>query len=386
MHILHVTPYYAPAYAFGGVPRAVEGMARAQVTRGHTVTVLTTDALTQGERAGQLHETLNGVHVVRVRNASVWLRGKANLSTPVNMRAVAPPLVKLADVVHCHEFRTIENLLITPIANKLGVPLVLSPHGTLPHGTGRSTLKQVWDRALSPQVARHFSAVIGLVEQETDDAQALWRKLWAQAQFFTVPNGINPAEFDNLPDGAAFRQQYALGNNKIVLFMGRLHPRKGAAVLARAITQIQDADVRLVIVGPDEGLGATLAAIAQSDERIVLTGYLGGEQRLSAYAVADVFALPAVGEGLPVSALEAMAAGVPVLLSPGCNLPEVADAGAGVIARVDEVGLAAALTGLLQDKHQRAQMAAAARQLVRQRFTWASIAAQLEAVYAQVKS
>ena len=119
MNILHLTPYYAPAYAFGGVTRAVEGMARALAARGHIVTVLTTDALNQQSRyeaALDSRPREGDVRVVRVRNRSVRLRGQFNLSTPLGMGQIAADLLKNADILHVHEFRTAENLLVTPVA------------------------------------------------------------------------------------------------------------------------------------------------------------------------------------------------------------------------------------------------------------------------------
>src|SRR5688572_22373533 len=135
MHILHITPYYAPAYAFGGVVRAVEGMARALVERGHSVTVLTTDALSPRQRCDGHEELRDGVKVVRVPN--LLPRSTLNLSTPRRMAHIARTLIAQADAVHCHEFRTVENLLVTPAARALGKPLLLSPHGTLPLEPGR---------------------------------------------------------------------------------------------------------------------------------------------------------------------------------------------------------------------------------------------------------
>jgi glycosyltransferase involved in cell wall biosynthesis len=185
MHILHVSPYYAPAYAFGGVVRAVEGMARALVRRGHSVTVLTTDALDQEARyGGSLHEMLDGVRVVRVRNVSARLRGRANLSTPNGMRPIAQTLVPDADLIHCHEFRTIENMLVTPIAAELGKPLVLSPHGTMALETGRSTLKAGWDQLFSPTLAQRFQQVVCLTQQESVQVQAIWKR-WVRKRSAT---------------------------------------------------------------------------------------------------------------------------------------------------------------------------------------------------------
>ena len=174
MNILHLTPYYAPAYAFGGVPRAVEGMARALAARGHTVTVLTTDALSQTERyTGLLDTVQDGVRVVRVRNTSTMLRGRLNLSTPLGMSDTAAPLLANTDVLHIHELRTAENLLVTPAAARLNVPMVLSPHGTLTLTTGRGALKQAWDRVLSPALMRRVSTVIALTRAEANEMRSM---------------------------------------------------------------------------------------------------------------------------------------------------------------------------------------------------------------------
>ncbi len=382
MKIVHLTPYYAPAYAFGGVTRAVEGLARSLVARGHSVTVLTTDALSQSERFhGALDAVQDGVRVVRVPNRSVWLRGRLNLSTPLSMGRAARDLLADADVLHVHEFRTVENLIVTPIAAPVGVPVVLSPHGTLNLATGRGALKAGWDRLLSPQVARRITAVVGLTQAEADEARALWASFddLLDTDFAVVPNGIDPDEFADLRGGAAFRARYGLGDALICLFMGRLHARKGVEVLVKAFQRANVPNARLVIVGPDEGMLATLQALA--DARVVLTGYLGGADRLAALAAADVFCLPATGEGLSMAALEALAAGLPAILSPGCNLPEVATAGAGVIVEPQVEPLANALRALLSDADQRTAMGSAARALVRDRFTWDSAAAGFEAVY-----
>jgi glycosyltransferase involved in cell wall biosynthesis len=383
MHILHLTPYYAPAYAFGGVVRAVEGMARALTRRGHTVTVLTTDALDQKRRYdGALDETIDGVRVVRQPNVSPSLRGKFNLSTPRRMRQMAQKLLPSVDVVHCHEFRTVENLLVTPVAAQLHKPLILSPHGTLALDTGRSRLKSLWDSVLSSAVALRFDHIIGLSQAEIETVQALWPSFGRRkvpAQFSVIPNGIDPAEFADLSGGDEFRRRYNLGDTLVVLFMGRLHTRKGVDLLVKAFRQANDGSARLVIAGPDEGMRDSLTPLL--DENIVLTGYVGGSDRLAAYAAADLFALPATGEGLSMAVLEAMGAGLPVILSPGCNFPDAAAYGAGIEVEPQVDSLAEALRTLLTDTEKRRTMGRRARQLILERYTWDAVAAQLEAVY-----
>ncbi|MBE0689283.1 MAG: glycosyltransferase [Anaerolineae bacterium] len=383
MHILHVTPYYAPAYAFGGVVRAVEGLALALVARGHQVTVLTTDAHDLNRRTHQpANEIRDGVHIVRVPNRVYALR-RLNLSTPWGIGGAAAERLADVDVMHLHEFRTIENLLVAPQAARRGILVVLSPHGTLDLATGRGGLKHWWDRLLSPALMRRIDAVVGLHTGETEMARALWRSAHLDAIFETIPNGIDVDK--KLDDGLAraFRAQWGLDDALVCLFLGRLHARKGVEPLARAFAQLDMPDARLVIAGPDEGLLTALKPLADADSRIVLTGFLDGDTRLGALAAADCFALPATGEGLSMAMLEAAAAGLPLLLAPGCNFPEAERAGAALIVEPQVESLRQALAALLTDGERRAQMGMAAQTLAREQFAWPVIAARWERIYAE---
>ena len=114
MRIVHLVPYYAPAYAFGGVVRAAEGLCRALARRGHVVTALTTDALDRaGGRAAPPDEIRDGVRVLRLPNRLPALRARLNLSTPAGLQAALGPLLAEADALHCHEFRTVETVSYT---------------------------------------------------------------------------------------------------------------------------------------------------------------------------------------------------------------------------------------------------------------------------------
>jgi len=391
MNLLHVVPYYAPAWRYGGAVRAVTDLTRAQAAAGHRVCVLTTDALGPGQRVDALTETIDGVAVTRVRNRSAALRDRLNLSTPAGIAPAAERLIRdhAIDAVHCHELRTVENLRVAAVANRLGVPLLVSPHGTLPLDTGRGSVKRLWDRWLGPRLLPRFDRVIALTADEAADARAIWAACGLDLppqRISVVPNGIHLDDFADLPPGGPFRARWGLGEGPIVLFLGRLHQRKGAQVLIPAFAQALDAapGARLVIAGPDEGMLAALHALVRQHnvaERVVFTGMLAGAERLAALSAADLFALPAVGEGFSMAVLEALACGLPVVLTPGCHFPEAAQAGAGVVVERAVGPLAGALRALLADAGRRAAMSRAARALVEDRYTWAQVVAQLDEAY-----
>lgn len=391
MNLLHVIPYYAPAWAYGGSVRAATELTRALVRAGHRVTVLTTDTLSPTERAPVLRETLDGVEVMRVRNLSNALRGRLNLSTPRGMATAARTLIaeQQIDLVHCHELRTVENLRVAPVVKALGVPLVVSPHGTLPTSTGRPTFKRAWDRLLGGQLLPRCDAVIALTRDEAADARALWAARGIDIPIHIVPNGVHLDEFAALPPKDVARARWGLGGGPVVLFLGRLHARKGLQLLlpafAGALQHVPDA--RLLIAGPDEGMLTALQAQARGlalGERVVFTGLLTGPDRLAALAAADLFALPAEGEGFSMAVLEALACGLPALLTPGCHFPEAAEAGAGVVVPRQVEPLREALIALLSDADRRAAMSQRARALVEARYTWPQIVAQMEAAYAAI--
>jgi glycosyltransferase involved in cell wall biosynthesis len=336
---------------------------------------------------------IDGVQVIRVRNVSNALRGKLNLSTPIRIQAAARHLIRehRIDIVHCHELRTVENLLVTPAAHQLKIPVMLSPHGTLPLGTGRGGIKQVWDRLFGHSLLPRFDQVIALTSAEAADVRTIWRLCGVpirDEQISIVPNGVRLDDFATLPPRDPFRQHWNLGSGPVVLYLGRLQERKGVQLLIPAFAQAAQhaPDARLLIVGPDEGMLPTLEAQVREhtmNGKVIFTGLLTGQDKLAALAAADLFALPAVGEGFSMAVLEAMACGLPVLLTPGCNFPEVMEAGAGLVVEREITSLAEALRSLLTDADRRASMGCRARDMVIQQYTWPQVVAQLEHIYQQ---
>lgn len=392
LNILHLTPYAPPAWAYGGVVVAVGGLAAAQAERGHTVTLLTTDAGDFESRLPSGDHAVGAVRVVRCRNLIYPLRAKYNLSTPLGYGAAFRRLAARADVIHAHELRTAENV----IAALSGLPkrLILSAHGTLSYTTGRGGFKTAWDRVLGRAVMRRVSAAAALTATEQDEIRALWAAMGLPAPpTAIIPNGVGADVLSALADPGlpaateSFRAKWGLGAGPVILFLGRLHERKGLQFLIPALASLA-ADfptARLLVAGADSGMLNTAQRLAHEGgiaDRVVFAGLLSGQDRIAALRVADVFALPAVGEGLSMAALEALAAGLPALLTPGCNLPEIADRGAGIVVSRDVTAIGAGLRALLTDESGRRAMGERGAAWVRESFTWPKVAEQVEVLYA----
>lgn len=394
MILLHVTPYFAPAWAFGGVCRAVTELARAQVASGHTVIVITTDARTRTTRLPSGDDLVDGVRVIRMRNRSMIARARLNLSTPAGFRSIVRHALTThaVSLVHCHELRTVENLQLAALAGGTFPPLVLSPHGTLPHSTGRGHAKRLWDRLVGGRVLPRFDRVVALTEAEATDVCALWAAHGvpiARDRVDVVPNGVDADLSTHLPSRASARVRWGLGDGPVVVFLGRLAARKGIPLLVSAFAGLahERPAARLLIAGPDEGARAGVIAEVRRHGlagQVVLTGLLDGDERLSALAAADVFALPAVGEGFSLAVLEAMACGLPVVLNYESSFPEAAMAGACLPVERTVSAWTTALRDLVVDPARRAAMGQRARDLVRTQYSWPRIAAQMDEVYERV--
>ena len=208
------------------------------------------------------------------------------------------------------------------------------------------------------------------------DERRLIAPLRLRAPGVVIPNGIFLEEVEPLPPSAAFRDRVpALARAPYVLFLSRLHYKKGLDHLAEAFALVapRHPDVHLVVAGPDGG-----AEIDFRDRigrhglgpRVHLPGPLYGAGKLSAFAGASCFCLPSRQEGFSVAITEALACGVPAVISPACHFPEVGDAAAGIIAPLDPRAIADALSRILADPALAQSMSRAGRDLVRARFTW----------------
>ena len=139
--------------------------------------------------------------------------------------------------------------------------------------------------------------------------------------------------------------------------------------------------------GPTAASSANFEALIRQlgiTDRVLLTGALYGPPKLAALVDSDCFCLPSRTEGFSMAITEAMACGLPVVISDACHFPEVASAGAGVVTTLDADKVAAALLMILGDRDKARRMGETGAALIKARFTWPQIARQMLEAYAQV--
>jgi glycosyltransferase involved in cell wall biosynthesis len=392
LRILHVTPYFTAAWAYGGIPRIATTLVREQVRRGHRVTVCTTDAATASERAGPVPEdpAVSGatgrVEVRTFRNLSNRLAYHRQLFLPWGLGAFLKEHARDFDVAHLHACRNLPVTLAARHLRSAGVPYVCAPNGTGPLIERRRVQKWAYDRLIGSRDLPGAQAVIAVTDAERRQLEAFGV---AADRIRVVPNPIDLDEHAAPVERGLFRAAHGLGDSRVVLFLGKLTPRKRVDVLIDAFASGVGADARLVIAGNDMGTGPSLVRQAHTRgaaDRVTFTGLLAAESRLQALGDADVVVYPSADEVFGLVPLEALLVGTPVVVADDSGCGEIIrqTGGGFVVPLGNAAALAEAIRRILDAPDRCRQVAAEAAVQVRTRFSGAAVAEQLDAMYRDV--
>ncbi|GJL65527.1 MAG: glycosyl transferase [Nitrospirales bacterium] len=385
MRILHIVSTLSPAS--GGPTQVLKGLAKAQSVVGHEVTVCTTN------RDNPVQQKLPDSYFQMFYSGQVTLK-----VFPVNFTPLlfSPGLahwlrksIQSFDIVHVHGLYRFPPTFAAAQARKQNVPYIIRPHGSIdPYLYDKSSrnvrLKRLYERWFDIPNLHGADAIHYTAAEERDRVGFLNLR----APSFVVPNGLDWTPYESLPSRGALRTRYNLGESPVVLFLGRLHFKKGLDLLIPAFDKVRQTitDAKLVIVGPEnDSYGEKVRSWVRDrglDESVHFIGSLHGEDVVQAYVDADVFALPSYTENFGMTVAEAMACKLPVVISDQVNIhAEVSQAGSGLVTACDADEIAAALEVLLRAPERRTAMGTAGRRLVQDRYTWPRIVDSLTKEY-----
>jgi glycosyltransferase involved in cell wall biosynthesis len=364
LRILHVTPYAGDAWAYGGIARLAATLSRDLARRGHTVTVCTTDACDAENRLpAPPARTDGGVDVRVFPNLSNRLAYHQQLFLPRGLDGFLREHATRFDIAHLHACRNLPGAIAAHRLGRAKVPFVLAPNGTAPAFERRVLAKRVYDAVIGDRVLRRAARVIAVSQAEV--TQLLTLEVPAQS-ISVLPNPVDLTEFDAPITRGGFRNRYGLDARPLVLFLGKLTPRKRVDVLVDAFAQMNPGEARLVIAGNDMGSGPAVRAAVHSrglDGHVRFTGLLSGRERLQALADADVVVYPSEHEIFGLVPLESLLAGTPVVVAGDSGCGEVIRGiGGGKVVQAGDAGaLAEAIKVVISDPvHWRGEAASAA--------------------------
>ncbi len=377
LNVLHVVPSMSPSW--GGPAIVASELTSELVRRGVICEIVTA----HGHRVGTGQVPTPGVPITSFATelpARFWTGYSREMTRFMRARTGS------FDLIHVHEIWHYPAFAAFYAARRHKLPYVVTIHGELSDwGLRQKALKKrlyrlcELDRRLNEAGSLHAIT-------STEKEQIL--KLGYKAPVLIAPNGINPSIFEALPSPARFLQRFpALKGKRVVLFLGRLHLKKGLDILARSFSMIarQFEDAILLVAGPDKfGTRENMESILRSNGllgRAVFTGLLTGEDKLAAMNYADLFVLPSHSDVLGIAVMEAMAARLPVIITSGCEFPEVSERAAGLVVEADDASVAVAISRLLADENLRKRMGQQGNKLVNERYTWQATADTIVGLY-----
>jgi len=378
MRILHVCTSIDPST--GGPANVLARLSRVQADQqGHDVSIVTADDPRAVESVAQ---SVGGARLIAAGPARGPFAKGAQVAARIDER-----LRRGVDLVHIHGVWQHAPHTGAKASRAAQVPYIFRPCGMLdPWCLNQGRMKKrvflalIGRRQLNRAAALHFT---------TETERQLVEPLRLKPRAFVIPNGLDWEEFESLPARGVFRQAHGVGERPLVVFLSRLHPKKGLDLLLPAFAKASDSRVMLAIIGPGErGYVDQLRAQAGQlgvGDRVIFPGMIAGRARLEALRDADLFCLPSYQENFGVSVIEALGVGTPVLISDQVNIHrEVAAAGVGEVVPCHVEPLAARLAAMLSDRPRLEEMASRARPWVERTFRWDAIAVQVDAMYGQV--
>ncbi len=370
MRILHVVPFLGSM--FGGTTTVVHKMSSQLARRGHDVTVATTDyhwdgGADAGYEILPFHTRANLGLMIYTPEMGRWLSKN----------------VQDFDLVHMHTYRSHQNIMARRAAVSFDVPYVLQAHGGVLPSFQKRALKELFDRAYGGRIIADASRAVAVSAMES---QQYIEMGVSPGNIELIPNGIDMEEHRNLPPGSCFRERHDIPNDEmLLLFLGRIDRIKGLDMLVDAFDRIahERRGCRLVLAGPDFGYRATIERRVRDlglRGRVLFTGELRGQEKLEAMAAADVCVVPSRFDIFSMTALEAMACGVPLIVTDRCGIAEMVRDVAMVVGYDHEL-MADAMVRMLDDEDLRRKFGMAGRKRAQETFDWPAIIGRMEDMY-----
>lgn len=381
MKILTVTPYLAPSY--GGTSKCIVELAKELGNLDITVDLVTTNA---GFDSAKDADSWIDKKKYRVRYFYCWYRNDFIIS----LRLILWLIRNIAhyDIVHTNTVFAPLISLTNLICSWQNIPYINTPHGMLePWALSyKARKKKYYYQLLEKPLLQKARAIQTLASSEAQKIQKL-----GFSNTVTIPNGIHAQEYQSLPDSEIFYQQFPdTRGKKLILFLGRIDPKKGLDLLAPAFSKAYQKfpDIHLIVAGPNSinfmPIAEKYFIDANCRDGVTFTGMLKGELKLAALAAATIYVAPSYSEGFSMSVLEGMASGLPCIITTGCNFPEAAKAHVAHVVDIKAESIADALINCLENPQQAKQMGNQARQFIFDNYTWDIVAQKMFGVYQQI--
>jgi glycosyltransferase involved in cell wall biosynthesis len=363
----------------GGLGPCATGLASAQLDLGHQCAIWCSD---RPEEIAQVEENWNLRGCV-VRHA---LAGPSVLAFSPAAERRATSAGERFDVLHQHSIWTFYSRVTARWRAAHGRPTVVAPQGTLELW---SLARARWKKklALSFYERANLERASCLHATAASEAES-FRRFGLTNPIAVMPNGVPASWLASHGDHMRFRERHRLGDRKVLLFLSRVHPKKGLPLLLEAAGDLRDSlsDWVIVVAGAEEcGHLDELKAIVEARQLGNMVRFIGpvfGEEKRDAFAAADLFVLPTQSDNFAIAVAEALGCGVPVITTHGAPWRDIQEFGCGWWVPVGRDGVRNALEdAIVLSPAALEDMGRRGRELVAERYTWTAVAERSVALY-----
>lgn len=386
MKVLHVIPSLSPKD--GGPSFALPVIARGLIRAGIGIDVAATAgdeelALLNGDLTKPISR--DGANYYYFRRQTEFYK----ISRPMT-RWIAQH-IREYDLVHIHALFSYSAYTAANLAIKNRVPYVIRPLGVLNRWgmeNRRRLLKQLSFRFIERRILDNAAAIHYTSRQEKVEAEMAG----ATTTPVVIPLGIDTSLFKPGKSVARFYERFPIARGRdIVLLISRLDPKKGVDILLRAFQEVQRSHPASLLVLAGDGEPGFVAGLRKLTGdlgiagQVLYTGFLSGDDKMAAFAAASLFALPSYSENFGLAAVEAMASGLPCVLSDQVGVaPDVEEYQAGSVVPCEPAAVALALQRLLADPVLRQRSGENAVRLANERFSLEAMTGSLMKLYSRI--
>ena len=386
MRVLHVIPSLSTK--LGGPTHVVLNLVKALLEKGINTEVVTTN----DDGSNLLDVPLQQKTVYK--NIPVWFLPR--FSPPLKEFIFSPAIttwmwknLRHYDVLDNHYLFSYAPTCAGFIARRQNIPYTVRTMGQLtPWALAQSrTKKQIYSALVEKKTLAQSAAIHCTTKDEAADV----RQFGIKTPTATIPLGVDQSPM--LPNvNHQLREKYEISQERfVILFLSRLHYKKRPDLLLKSIHQLvaNGKDIHLLLAGAgDEQYICELKTLVndlQLGDRVTFTGFVQGQDKDCLLQGTDIFVLPSFSENFGVAVAEALAAGLPVITTPGVQIsPEIAAAKAGLIVEGEQEALTQAIETLMDNPTLQLELSENGKRLAQERYSWGAIAQQLIEVYSSV--
>jgi glycosyltransferase involved in cell wall biosynthesis len=393
MKICYITLGFMPATKLGGPIQNSYSLTQALARRGHEVTVWCGNLADKSSKlfCNTRRSRFESVEVVYFNTHKLFPLGMGSFGLFFwpDLISFCRKQIATFDMVHLDGYRDFPTLIASYFCRRGDVPYAIQARGTMKVLFNSVAAKRMYDRLFGRTILQQGSLFVASSSKEMEDYTAV---LGQDPRIRKIYNGVPAESLAELPPYGEFRMRHGWSGQLLITYLGRVHPSKGIEVLLRAFAAIRNRPgARLALIGPDEGFGSHLMALAAElgiPSAVTLLGALSGRDKLAAYVDSDLVVYATRSESFGMVPLESVMCGTPVIISTECGVRELLEplGVAGVVPYGDVAALAAQIDAWADVRERMGGVLAEARELLGRVLSWDKVAQEYEQAYLSARA